>query len=110
MSLKVRGKAPSREDRLLPRTHHTKSVHMTFVHSCGNLGLLLSGDVLDRRRDLRGIIEMGEPVLPWAIGLHMPLDILHQIAEAFPSVVACALVVDITEDPLNGVGTWTVGR
>jgi hypothetical protein len=24
MSLKVRGKAPSREDRLLPRTHHTR--------------------------------------------------------------------------------------
>src|SRR5215813_1855863 len=59
---------------------------MTFVHSCGNLGLLLSGYVLDSRRDLRGIIEMGEPVLPWAILFHMTLDILHQIAEAFPLV------------------------
>ena len=49
---------------------------MTFVHSCGNLGLLLSGYVLDRRCDLRCIIEMGEPVLPWAILLHMPLDVL----------------------------------
>ena len=83
---------------------------MTFVHSCGNLTLLLSGDVLDRRGDLRGLIELGEPVLPWAIGLHMLLDILYQIAEAFPFVVACALVVDITEDPLNRVSTWTVGR
>ena len=83
---------------------------MTFVHSCGNLGLLLSGYVLDSRRDLRGIIEMGEPVLPWAIGLHRPLDILYQITEAFPLVVACALVVDITDDPLNRVSTRTVGR
>jgi hypothetical protein len=83
---------------------------MTFVHSCGNLTLLLSGDVLDRRGDLRSLIEMGEPVLPWAIGLHMPLDILYQIAEAFPCVIACAFVVDIAEDPLNRVGMWTVGR
>ena len=83
---------------------------MTFVHSCGNLTLLLRGDVLDCRGDLLGLIEMGESVLQWAIGLHMLLDILYQIAEAFPFVVACALVVDITKDPLNGVGTWTVGR
>ena len=61
---------------------------MTFVHSCGNLGLLLSGYVLDSRRDLRGVIEMGELVLPWAILFHMTLDILHQIAEAFPLVIS----------------------
>src|SRR5262249_61002360 len=86
----------------------SKSVHMTFVHSCGNLGLLLSGYVLDSRRDLRGIIEMGEPVLPWAILFHMTLDILHQIAEAFPLVIPCARIVDIAKHPLNGVSTRTV--
>jgi len=87
-----------------------KSVHMTFVHSCGNLGLLLSGYVLDSRRDLRGIIEMGEPVLPWAILVHMTLYILHQIAEAFPLVIPCALIVDLAKHPLNGVSTRTVRR
>jgi hypothetical protein len=71
---------------------------------------LLSGYVLDRRCDLRGIIETGEPVLPWAIRFHMPLDILDQVAEACAFMVACALGVDIAEDPLNGVGTWTGGR
>ena len=66
--------------------------------------------MLDRRRDLRGIIEMGEPVLPWAILFHMTLDILHQIAEALPVVIPWALVVDIAKHPLNRVGTRTVGR
>ena len=83
---------------------------MTFVHSCGNLGLLLSGYVLDSRRDLRGIIETREPVLPWAILLYMPLDILHQIAEAFPLMIPCTFVMYITKRPLNRVGTWTVRR
>ena len=83
---------------------------MTFVHSCGNLGLWLSGYVLDRRGDLRGILEMGEPVLPWAILCHMPLDILHQIAEAFPCVISCTFIMHIAERSLDRVGTWTVGR
>ena len=83
---------------------------MTFVHSCGNLGLLLSGDVLDRRGNLRSLIEMGEPVLPWAIVLHMPLDILYQSAEAFPLMIPCTFVVDIAKDPLDGVGPRTVRR
>ena len=85
-----------------------KSVHMTFVHSCGNLGLLLSGYMLDHRCDFRGVIEMGEPVLPWAVRFHMLLYILHQIAEAFPLVIPGALVVNIAKHPLNGVGTRTV--
>jgi putative transposase len=83
---------------------------MTFVHACGNLSLLLSGYALDRRGDLRGIIEMGEFVLPWPIRLYVPLDVLYQIAEAFPCVVACAFVMDIAEDPLNRIGPWTVRR
>ena len=83
---------------------------MTFVHSCGNLGLFLGSYVLDRRCDLRGIIELGEPVLPWSILFHVPLDILHHIAEAFPFMIPCALVVHIAEHPLNGVGTRTVRR
>jgi hypothetical protein len=82
--------------------------HMTFVHSCGNLGLLLSGDVLDRCCDLRGIIEMGEPVLPWAILFQRPLDILHQVTEAFPFVIPCALIMHITEGPLNGIGPGAI--
>ena len=40
----------------------------------------------------------------------MPLDVLHQVAEAFAFVVPCALIMHITERPLNGVGPWTVGR
>ena len=63
-----------------------------------------------RRCDFRGIIELGEPILPRSILFYMPLDILYQVAEAFPFVVACALVVDIAEGPLNRVGPWTVGR
>jgi hypothetical protein len=42
--------------------------------------------------------------------LHVPLDILHQIAEAFPFVVPCALVVHIAAHPLNRGGTRTVRR
>src|SRR5215470_17055485 len=88
----------------------SKSVHMTFVHLCGNLGLFLGSYVLDRCRDLRGIIKLGEPVLPRSILFHVSLDILHQIAEAFPLMIPCALVVHIPEHPLNGVGTRTVRR
>lgn len=54
----------------------SKSVHTTFVHLSGNLCLLLSGYALDCRCDLRCIIELGEPVLPWAILFHMLLDVL----------------------------------
>ena len=87
-----------------------KSAHMRFVHSRCQFGLFLDGYALDRRCDFRGIIEMGEFVLPWPIRLHVPLDVLYQIAEAFPCVVACAFVMDVAADPLNRVGPWTVGR
>src|SRR5262245_56999934 len=87
-----------------------KSAHMRFVHSRCHLGLFLGGYVLDRRCDLRCIIELGECVLPWSMLLHMPLDVLDQVAEAFSPVVACAFVMDIAEDPLNRIGTWTVRR
>jgi hypothetical protein len=83
---------------------------MTFIHSCGNLGLFLGGYVLDRRCDLQCIREVGESVLPGAMLFHVPLDILHQITEAFPLMIPCALVVHIAEHPLNGVGTRTVRR
>src|SRR5262247_1697831 len=36
-----------------------------------------------------GIIEVGKFVLPWAILLHMLLNVLHQITEAFSLVIAC---------------------
>ena len=83
---------------------------MRFVHSRCYPGFFLGGYVLDRCRDLRGIIEMGELVLPWAILFHMTLDIFDQIAEAFPLVIPCALIVDIAEHPLNRIGTRTVSR
>ena len=60
---------------------------MTFVHSCGDLGLFLNGYALDRLRDFWGLIERGEIVPPGAISVHVPLDILHQITQAFPFVV-----------------------
>src|SRR5215217_8341323 len=63
------------------------TAHMRFVHSCCGFELLLSGYALDRRCDLRCLIEPGEFVLPWAILLHMPLDVLYQVAEAFPCVI-----------------------
>ena len=83
---------------------------MRFVHSCGHLGLFLSRYTLDHCGDLRGIIEPGEFVLPGAIFLHMLLDVLHQITEAFPLVIARALIMDIAERPLNRIGAWTIGR
>jgi hypothetical protein len=42
--------------------------------------------------------------------LYMPLDVLAQIAEAFPWVIPCAFVADIAERPLNRMGSRTVGR
>ena len=83
---------------------------MRFVHSRCHPGLFLGGYVLDRCCDLRGIIEMGEFVPPWTICLHVLLDVLYQIAEAFPFVVPCAFVMYIAEDPLNRIGTRTVRR
>ena len=83
---------------------------MRFVHSCCHLGVLLGAYALNRRCDLRGIIELGEFVLPRSIFLHLPLYILHEVAEAFPFVVPCALVMHITERPLNWVGPWAVRR
>ena len=54
-----------------------KSGHMRFVHSCCHPGLFLGGYALDRCRNLRGIIEMRELVLPWSMLLHGPLDGLY---------------------------------
>jgi hypothetical protein len=83
---------------------------MRFVHSRCKLGLFLGGYALDSRCDLRCIIEPGEFVLLWSIFLHVLLDVLHQIVEAFPFMVPCTLVVYITEHPLNRVGPRTVRR
>jgi hypothetical protein len=71
--------------------------------------LFLGGDMLDHYCDFRGIVEMGKFVLPWPIRLHVPLDVLYQIAEAFPFVIARAFVMDIAEDALNRIGTRAVG-
>ena len=83
---------------------------MRFVHSRGDLGLFLGGYALDRRCDLRFIVELGEFVLPWPIGLYVLLYVLHQVTEAFPLVVARAFVVDIAEDSLNRMSTRTRRR
>src|SRR5262245_11668819 len=88
----------------------TKSVHMTFIHSCGNLGLCRGGSGLDRRGDLWGLIELGEPVLPGDILFPEPLDLLPQIAAAFPLMMPWALVVPLAAHPHKGVGTGTVRR
>ena len=80
----------------------SKSVHMTFIHSGGNLGLCLGGYVLDRRGTSGSISRAGEPVLPGTILFHVPLDILHQIAQAFPLMIPCALVVHVTVQGLCG--------
>jgi hypothetical protein len=42
--------------------------------------LFLGGYVLDRYRDLRCIIYLGEFILPWPILLHVPLYVLHSVA------------------------------
>src|SRR5437867_12291319 len=83
---------------------------MRFVHSRCKLGLFLDGYALDSRCDLRCIIEPGEFVLPWSIFLYVLLDVLHHIAETFPFMVPCTLVVHIAEHPLNRVGPRTVRR
>jgi len=83
---------------------------MRFVHSRCYPGFFLGGYVLDRCRDLRGIIEMGELIRPWSIFLHVPLDVLYQITESFPFVSAGAFVMDIAADPLNRIGARTVCR
>jgi hypothetical protein len=88
--------------------HSTKAVHRTFVPLCCNLGLFLGSYVLDCRNDLRGIRELGEPVLLRAMCFPRLLDILPPIAEAWPLMMPGALVVDITTHALQGVGTRTV--
>src|SRR5262245_18802036 len=95
---------------LLPRppAHISKSIHMTFVHSCSALGVFLISYLLDRGSDFWVLIELGEMVSPGAIRLHVPFDVLHQITQAFPCVVPCALVIDIAERSLNGIGPWTI--
>jgi hypothetical protein len=83
---------------------------MRFIHSRSNFESCLGGYTLDSRGDARGIIEPGKFVLPWSIGLHVLLDVLHHIAETFPFMVPCTLVVHIAERPLNRVGPRTVRR
>jgi hypothetical protein len=83
---------------------------MRFIHSRGNFESCLGGSTLDSRGDFRGSIEPGQFVLPCSIGLPVLLDVLHQIAETFPFMVPCALVVPIAERPLNRVGPRTVRR
>src|SRR5438132_3028340 len=78
---------------------------MRFVHARGDLGLLLGGSVLDRCRDLRCIIHMGEFVLPWAMRVPGSLSVLHQIASALPFGVPWARGVDIAQHPRKRVGT-----
>jgi hypothetical protein len=72
------------------------------------LAMLDGPHALDSRCDLRCIIELGEFVPPWSIFVHVPLDILHQVTEAFSCVVPRALVLHITERSLNGIGPWTI--
>ena len=81
---------------------------MRFVHSRRKFGVLLRGYTLDSRCDFRCIIELGELVLPWSIFAYVLLDVLHHIAETFPFVVPCALIMDIAERSLNGIGPWTI--
>ena len=94
----------------MPGSLTPKSGHKRFVHSCGDPGLFLSGDLRDRSRDVWLLLERGEVVPPWAILLYGPFDILHQSAEAFPCVISCTFILPIAERSLARVGTWTVGR
>ena len=83
---------------------------MGFVHSRCQLGLFLGSYPLDSRGDFRSIIELGEFVLLWAIVLHVLLDVLPHIAEAFPLVIPCALIMHIAACPLHGMRPGTVCR
>jgi hypothetical protein len=58
----------------------SKSAHMRFVHSRGDLGLCPKRHLLDRSRNLLGLIYLRAVVPPRSVGLHMPLHILHHIA------------------------------
>ena len=84
-----------------------KSVHMTCVPSCGNLGLLRSGDGLARCGALGGVVEMGACRRPWAMGFQRLRDIRPPIAEAFVVVRPCALRVAIAPPPRKRGGTRT---
>ena len=72
--------------------------------------MFLSGSLLDRRRDVWVLIELGGVVAPWSMLLYMPLGILHQIAEALPFVSPGTCVMHIAERSLNRVGPGTGGR
>ena len=67
--------------------------------------LTASAAMARRCRDLGAI--RSESCTPGPF-FHMPLDILHQIAEAFPFDDSVCICLDIAEDPLNRVGTRTV--
>jgi hypothetical protein len=71
---------------------------------------LLGSYALDRRCDCRGIIELGEFVLPGPMCLHMPLDVPSHVTEAVPLMLPCALGVHLAERALHRGGTRTVWR
>ena len=71
---------------------------------------MLGAYVLDRCCDFRGIVEMGKFVRPWAMLLHVPLDVLSQVTESLPFVIARAFVREIAADPLKRMSTRTVRR
>jgi hypothetical protein len=83
---------------------------MRFVHLCSDLGGCFRTHGFDGCSDRRFVVNLREFVWPWPVFLHVPFDIFDQSGEAFVLVISRAFVVHIAEDPLDRVGSWTIGR
>ena len=64
----------------------------------------------DGSGDLRGVVDLGEGIVPRAIDVQMLVHILHQVPDAFAGMIPGTLVMDITKGSLNGIRPGTVGR
>src|SRR3954452_2310219 len=81
------------------------------TEEAGHLGsLFLLPECLQSRCDFRLLIEAGKLIRPGAIPVQMSAYIGDQVAEPFAFVIPCDLVMRVTEDPLDGIGPWTVRR
>src|SRR5256885_16809005 len=88
----------------------SKSAHTRFVHSRGECGVCLKSHVLDSSRDLGGLIQRGEVVLPRAVVTPRRLSVLPHIAHTVPFGVPGPFVVPIATRPRQGIGPRTGRR
>jgi hypothetical protein len=83
---------------------------MRFVRLCSDLGGCFRTPGFDGCSARRFVVARREFVWPRPVFRHVPFDICVPIGYACTRVMSRALVVHLAADPLERVGSWTIGR